>query len=103
MEIISPIDGDMLHARDGITEGDSLSTTLVIAAPADHVIMVGGMRAEYRDGFFTAPLVLKEYENRITATDEETGEAASVTVYRLKYFVGGYRLSIDDNIWFLRD
>lgn len=103
MEIISPIDGDMLHARDGVTEGDSLHTTLIIAAPADHVIMVGGVRAQYRDGFYTAPLVLKVYENRITAKDEETGETASVTVYRLKYFAGDYRLSIDDNIWFLRD
>lgn len=103
MEIISPIDGDMLHARDGVTEGGSLHTNLVIAAPADRRIWVDGVRMEYKDGFFISPLVLTAYENRISATDEESGETVSITVYRLKHFAGGYRLSIDDNIWFLRD
>lgn len=103
MEIISPIDGDMLHAGDGITEGDRLSVTVSIRAPADSVIWVGRIRAIYKEGVFTAGLYLKEYENRIEARDEKTGETDSVTVYRLEHFAGGYRLSIDDNIWFLRD
>ena len=103
MEIISPIDGDMLHARDGITEGGSLKTTVTIKAPADSIIWVGGKTAVYKDGKFTADLLLKEYENRIEAREEKTGKTASVTVYRVKNFAGGYRLSIDDNIWFLRD
>lgn len=103
MEIISPIDGDMLHARDGITEEDRLEVTVTIKAPADSVIGVGGIRAVYNKDVFTVTVYLKEYENRIEARDEKTGEMASVTVYRLKNFAGGYRLSIDDNIWFLRD
>jgi hypothetical protein len=52
MEIISPIDGDMLHARDGITEGGRLFVTVTIKAPADSIIWVGGIRALYKEGVF---------------------------------------------------
>jgi hypothetical protein len=103
MEIISPIDGDMLHARDGVTEADRLEVTVMIKAPADSIIWVGRTPAVYKYSVFMAVVYLKEYENRIEARDEKTGEVAAVTVYRLKNFAGGYRLSIDDNIWFLRD
>ena len=103
MEFIHPIDGDMLHARDGIVDGDSLQTNVTIAAPAGREIFVNGIRAVAKDGAYTAALFLKEYENKVEARDAVSGETIAITVYRLKGFAGEYRLSIDDNIWFLRD
>jgi hypothetical protein len=103
MEIISPKDGDMLHARDGLTAGDWLRTKVTVAAGAYSEISVGGVSATYRNGVYVAEILLKEYVNRIEARDEKTGEKTAITVYRLKDLAGGYRLSIDDNIWFLRD
>jgi len=78
MKIISPIDGDMLHARDGITVEGGLQITVMVAGEPVNV-------------------VLKEYRNELELGGEK------IVVYWLKNFAGGYRLSIDDNIWFLRD
>src|ERR1700709_1519345 len=78
MKIISPIDGDMLHARDGIGVEGGLQITVMVAGEPVNV-------------------VLKEYRNVLEGGDEK------IVVYWLKNFAGGYRLSIDDNIWFLRD
>lgn len=78
MKIISPIDGDMLHTRDGIVVEGGLQIT----------VMVGGEPVN---------VVLKEYRNVLEVGDKK------IVVYWLKNFAGGYRLSIDDNIWFLRD
>jgi hypothetical protein len=103
IRFISPVDGDMLHERDGVTTADGLQTTVKIAAPPDSLITVNGVGARYRDGVFAAGLSLTAYKNRIEARDGKTGEVISITVYRLANFAGGYRLSIDDNIWFLRD
>jgi len=78
MKIISPIDGDMLHARDGIVVEGGFQITVMAAGESVNV-------------------VLKEYRNVLEVGDEK------IVVYWLKNFSGGYRLSIDDNIWFLRD
>src|SRR5450631_1404380 len=103
MKIISPIDGDMLHGRDGITIGEALQITVVVSADPVSEIWVGDVRARYLHGVFMADLPLKGYENTIGVRDDKTGERVEIVVYRVKEFVGGYRLSIDDNIWFLRD
>lgn len=80
MEIIFPMDGDMLHARDGI-------------------VTAGGLRINAAG----TEVLLDKYENKIGVIDETTGEKKEVRVYWLPKFAGSYRLSIDDNIWFLRD
>jgi hypothetical protein len=103
MKLISPIDGDMLHARDGVWEGDSLRIVVKVAADPNHQVSVNGVPARYEDGCFSVEVVLNEYSNRLIVRDENTGEEETAIVYRLKHFAGGYRLSIDDNIWFLRD
>ena len=78
MKIISPIDGDMLHARDGIAVEGGLQITVMVAGEPVNV-------------------VLKDYRNVLELGDEK------IVVYWVKDFAGGYRLSIDDNIWFIRD
>ncbi len=103
IQFVSPIDGDMLHTKDGVLANGSLQTKVTVSAPPDSLIKINGIPATGKDGLFTATLSLPAYRNLITAVDALTGEAASVIVYRLTHFAGHYRLSIDDNIWFLRD
>jgi len=80
MEINFPIDGDMLHARDGS-------------------LTAGGLRINVAG----TEVLLDKYENTIEVMDGTTGRKKQVRIYWLPNFAGGYRLSIDDNIWFLRD
>jgi hypothetical protein len=103
INFIFPVEGDMLHARDGITTDGYLQATAKIAAPESADIVVNGLKAEWKDGFFYAEVRLEDFENTLIAEDLTTGEQTSVKAYWLKNFSGGYRLSIDDNIWFLRD
>lgn len=103
IQFISPIDGDMLHAGDGLIVNGQLSTEITVAAPAGSKIRINGVDAAQAGDYFTATVQLNSYENRIEALDTETGEKSVIQVYLLKNLYGHYRLSIDDNIWFLRD
>ena len=114
INILSPIDGDMLNERDGrITAEGLLSVRVVVDAPQGSEININGTRALYEDGLYSAEVHLKEYKNGITVT-ENSSDASSgnghnyrysetITVYWLKHYAGKYRLSLDDNIWFLQD
>lgn len=103
IQFISPIDGDMLHARDGVTTADGLEIDVQLSAPSSHYLTINGVGAGYNQGVFSGKVRLKEYENTITVHDCTTTESKSILVYWLPNFAGHYRLSIDDNIWFLRD
>jgi len=103
MEIIFPIDGDMLHAGDGVVDGHRLRVKVVVEAAPGSSVSIGGVRAIEEEGRYVAGIVLSGYDNTIEVRDETTGEEKSVRIYWLPKFAGGYRLSIDDNIWFLRD
>lgn len=101
IKIISPIDGDMLNEKDGTPTDGTLVTKMKIEGPEGKKIMVNGVRAKYTDGIYLADLKLKKYENTVKITG--AGSDQSIKVYWLKNYVGKYRFSIDDNIWFLRD
>lgn len=103
LRFMHPIDGDMLHANDGMLLDGVLHTTVTIAAPLNSRIKINGVEAQQKNGLFIAELRLKNYKNQIVAIDEISGEKQTITVYRLKRFTDKYRLSIDDNIWFLQD
>ncbi|GAB3795205.1 hypothetical protein GCM10028819_10880 [Spirosoma humi] len=103
IEFLSPIDGDMLHARDGVTISDGLEIDVQLLAPSSHSLTINGTRASYGQGVFSGKVRLNQYENTITVHDCTTAESKSIQVYWLPNFAGHYRLSIDDNIWFLRD
>ncbi|TLU98939.1 hypothetical protein [Dyadobacter luticola] len=108
IHFIFPVEGDMLHTwdgrvPDGIVTDNHLKSTAKIAAPAGSEIFVNGIKAIEKDNFFEAEIQLTDFENTLTAENVTTGEKASAKAYWLKNFAGGYRLSIDDNIWFLRD
>ena len=100
----SPIDGDMLNAmNDGTLVDGYLRTTIKIKAPSGSKLQVNGIEAKYVDGLFLADVLLKDYKNVIEAVERNTGQKQSITIFWLKNFTGKYRLSLDDNIWFLKD
>ncbi len=103
MRFLSPIDGDMLCEYDGKVENGTLSITVRIAAPAGSGITINGGDAEFADKIFISKVHLKDYENVIQVEDRISGEKQSITVFWLKNWTNRYRLSLDDNIWFLKD
>ncbi len=103
VRFLRPLDGDMLCAYDGRVENGGLSTTVRIAAPPGSGIRINGVVAKSEDASFLSEVHLKDYENRIELEEESTGEKQSIRVFWLKDYAGKYRLSLDDNIWFLKD
>lgn len=97
------IDGDMLCARDGEVSGKTLSLQIEVLANEGAQVEVNGVPATYANGLFTAPLTLTKYETQICAKDTVSGEEVSILLYWLPDFAGKYRVSLDDNIWFLRE
>ncbi|HEC43499.1 MAG TPA: twin-arginine translocation signal domain-containing protein [Bacteroides sp.] len=103
LRFLSPIDGDMLCEYDGKVKNGSLSTIIRISAPQGSYIRINGEDAKAADDFFFSEVQLKGYENVIEVEDGNSGEKQSIKVYWLKNWTNRYRLSLDDNIWFLKD
>ena len=103
IRFLSPIDGDMLCEYDGKVENGILSTTVRIAAPYGSNIMINGVDAKFANELFFSEVHLKDYENVIEVEDRISGEKQTIAVFWLKNFTKKYRLSLDDNIWFLKD
>jgi len=102
-KFLSPIDGDMLSKNDGTVSRENLITTIKISAPAGSSIEVNGVKAAYIDGIYKAEVKLKAYKNVIELAETTKGYKARIVVYWLYNFANKYRLSIDDNILFLKD
>ncbi len=103
IKFLSPIDGDMLSAYDGKVSDGTLTAEVKLSAPPDMKLKVNGIAANFTAGTFNAAIQLKYYKNVIEAADSVTGEKSAIVVYWLKNVVDKYRLSLDDNIWFLKD
>lgn len=103
MKFLSPIDGDMLCAYDGTMIDGALLTTVTVSAPSGSKITINGIDAKPSGEIFTADISLKDYRNQIEFVDANTGSKQAITVYWLKNYVNRYRLSLDDNILFLKD
>jgi hypothetical protein len=103
IKFMTPVDGDMLCDYDGKPGDGGLIISAAVSAPEGSEIRINGKEAKYADGLYTADINLKDYRNRIEATDAKSGTIQSIAVYRLKNYVDKYRLSLDDNILFLKD
>lgn len=103
LKFISPIDGDMLNERDGAITNGMLVVNVTISAEPGHEISINGKTAVYSDGLYTAEIELAAYSNKIEAFDKTAGSSETIVVYRLDNITGKYRLSLDDDIWFLQD
>ncbi len=101
--LLFPLDGDMLNEFDGCIRDERLYIQVLIAGPEGSRMTVNGKIAERADDGYTAEIGLADYRNTITIVDNITGYNENVTVYWLKNATNKYRLSVDDNIWFLRD
>jgi hypothetical protein len=103
MKFISPIDGDMLCAYDGKMIDGAFFTRVTVSAPAGSRININGVEAKPSGELFIAEISLNNYRNQIDLVDANTGSKQTIIVFRLKNYVNKYRLSLDDNILFLKD
>jgi hypothetical protein len=103
ISFISPVDGDMLSKYDGKENPGNLLTRVSVSAPSGQQIKINGKEAKFEGNVYHADIELTGYENIIEAADIKTGGKQSIKVYWLKNVAEKYRLSIDDNIWFLKD
>jgi hypothetical protein len=103
ISFLSPVDGDMLCEYDGKVSNGSLTTSIKVKAPGDSKVKVNGIKAKYEDGIFVADVSLNNYENTVGLEEEKSGYKESIRIFWLRNFANRYRLSLDDNIWFLRD
>lgn len=103
IKFLSPIDGDLLNEFDGKVENGCLVTMVKVQAPPGSKIKINNIDAKFADNLFVANVQLKDYKNVIEVVDGTTGNRQSITVFWLKNYANRYRLSLDDNIWFLRD
>lgn len=101
--IVSPHDGDMLNEYDGQLQDGQLLITVSISSPAGRKLVVNGAEARLEGDYYRAEAALDGYANTITVMDQETGHTESRVVYWLRHAVNKYRISVDDNIWFLKD
>ena len=101
---LKPVSGDCLTNKAGVLsqDGSALLVTVRVAAPAQRQISICGVPARYAAGAHFATVQLTAYQNTVTAQDE-LGNTAEITVYWLPEATNTYRLSLDDNIRFLRD
>ncbi|WP_051620446.1 hypothetical protein [Paenibacillus sp. UNC451MF] len=103
-EVVFPLDGDILNEHDGWLQNGHLHVKVTIAAASNKLkLIVNGMRAIPENEGFYAEIVLDNYRNTISIKDEETGYSVCYNVYWIQSAVNKYRLSVDDNIWFLQD
>jgi len=100
---LNPVDGDMLCSYDGLVTKSGLKTKVTILAPEGLDLSVNGTKADFQAGQYYAEVLLREYRNTIEMMDVSSGEKQSIVVFWLKNFMDKYRLSLDDNIWFLKD
>ena len=103
MKLLFPRDGDVLSESDGTVRDGKLYVQVRIDAPKGAGIVVNGVQAEENDRSWTAEIGLGQGANTIAVTDEQSGLEEKLTVYWLKDGIGKYRVSVDDNIWFLKD
>jgi hypothetical protein len=103
IRFISPVDGDMLNEFDGIKADGNLKIKVTISAPQKSRISVNGIKARFINGIFQTEIKLKGYSNIIELTEGNTGYKNKITIFWLTNYSNKYRLSIDDNIWFLQD
>ncbi len=101
---LKPVSGDCLTNKAGVPspDGSALSVTVRVRAPEGKRIVICGAPARFAAGAYFATVKLCQYQNTLTAEDE-AGNTTEITVYWLPKATNAYRLSLDDNIRFLRD
>jgi len=100
LRITEPPGGAILNRRDGETTAAGLWIVVQGTAPGTS-IKLNGRTVAVNDGRFKARVLLRRFENRITA--EASGHKQAITVLWDRHSMPRYRFSVDDNILFLKD
>lgn len=103
INFVNLMDGDILHGRDGQVKDGELTLSVIVAAAPQSAIEINKVKAQYKDGFYSANIILSDYETDIVAIDKRTKKSKSIKVFWAPRLLDKYRLSVDDAIWFLRD
>lgn len=101
MKFLAPINGDLVHARDGVFEGETLSLPVKVSGDPGKSVTINGIAATEGVGVYTATVPVAGYPATLTAQCGDVTE--SIHVYVAPDYAGKFRVSIDDAIWFLRD
>ena len=104
MRFLSPIDGDCVNSADGILSGNILTVEVRLCAEAGRKILINSTPAEEKEaGIYTAPVSLFGEKTEVTATDLDSGEEESISLFRLYgHEERLFRISSDDNLIFLK-
>ena len=103
MRFLFPLDGDCINKNDGILTNGGILIEARVSAPAESEIFIGGERAKFSDGVWSAKVLVSDYKTILAAEDASNGGREEVTLLRFRDPVGKFRLSSDDNILFLLD
>ncbi len=103
MRFIFPQDGDCINKNDGTLTADGIIIEARVSAPADADIFIGGKKAQFSDGVWSAKVMISEYRSTLEAEDRANGEVCGIILHKFADSVGKFRLSSDDNILFLQD
>ena len=98
-----PIPGTMVLLTDDKISRGLDKIDCVIEAPEGHSISVNGKPCTFEEGYYRVSLPLEKKKLSLTALDDTTGESAVSHVFRLYTPKKIFRVSLDDNIWFLQD
>ena len=93
----------MLNKYDGAERNGRFFVKIRAAALPRGELYVNDIKMTEADGLYTAEAPLDGYHNTLTLYDAQTRESKKIIVFWLKNSTGHYRLSLDDNIWCLRD
>ena len=105
IKICFPFNGAVLTHRNGVQDSYSLTIKVRGTAPLGAKVKVNGVEAERRGEIFIAPVRITKFETEITAVAEGyQGQAMhSIKVVWDKYSCKRFRISIDDNSFFMRN
>ena len=101
LRITEPVDGAILNHNDGETTATGLRILVRGFSRLADPVRINNISAPVREGRFEAPITLSDRETKIVA--ESAGRRDQITVLWDRDSFKRYRVSTDDNIWFLRD
>jgi hypothetical protein len=103
MRFIFPQDGDCINKNDGTPTDGGILIEACVEASKDADIIIGGKKAEFSEGIWSAKVLISDYKTTLSAENRKNGEVCAVTLLKFVDPVGKFRLSSDDNILFLQD
>lgn len=101
LKITSPRDGDVLNRHDGVQVEDALSIIVRGIAFSEMPVRVNGHQAQVENGVFSCAIPISQRYNTIVA--QAGGSQDAIEVWWDKNSRRRFRLSVDDNIQFLKD